>query len=64
MKWRKESSMTTNFDKPHNFNYNADLKTLADCVVQLQEAVNKIEGELAKAKKPARKPAAKKPASK
>jgi len=49
----------TNFDKPHDFAYNADLKTLADCIVRLQEAVNALE-EAGVKKKPARKTAAKK----
>jgi len=49
----------TKFDKPYDFAYNADLKTLADSIVQLQEAVNRLEESAAK-KRPARKTAAKK----
>jgi len=49
----------TKFDKPYDFAYNADLKTLADAIVQLQEAVNKVEELVAKTK-PAGRAAAKK----
>jgi len=54
MKWRTENMMTK-FDKPHDFAYNADLKTLADSIVQLQEAVNKLEERATPKKRAPRK---------
>jgi len=42
----------TEFTKPNNFAYNADLATLANAIVELQEAVNKLEENMPKKRGP------------
>jgi len=51
----------TVFDRPHDFSYNADLNSLATAINQL---IDYIEAKEAEKPKPARKPRAKKAASK
>jgi len=53
--------MPVKIDRPADFSYNADLNSLAKAINQIADY---IEANAAENEKPARKPRAKKPASK
>jgi len=44
----------TEFDKPHDFAYNADLQTLSKAIIQLIGAVNTLEERIEALSKPKR----------